>query len=224
MYTNHPKFESPGNNDLLWRYFDLARYLDLLIREQLFFANIEDLEDPYEGLTMSRAAPAPDSSGLTVSSWHNSEDENYAMWKIYAPGSAGLAIQTTFDRLKTSFNKTDKPVWIGKISYYNQKHTTEDAANDDPFRSALQKRSIYAFEKEVRCCYQPRRSEVGEEENASGKFNGVYIPVDLDRLIDRVYVSPYAPAWFRDLVAGINEKFHLDKPIIHSDVLGPIQT
>jgi hypothetical protein len=166
---------------------------------------------------MTTAAAKPPS--LTVSSWHNSGEENYAMWKIYAPGSAGLAIRTSFERLKACFSKTDKPVWIGKVVYYNQQHT-KAAANEDPLRLALRKRSIYAFEKEVRCCYLPQRSEVGDGEDASGKFNGIYIPVELDQLIDRVYISPYAPAWFRDLVVGINKKFLLKKPIVHSDVLG----
>jgi len=219
VYTNHPEFESPGKEDLLWRYFDLARYLDLLIREKLFFANIENLEDPYEGLMTPPATQAPSPSRLTICSWHNSAEENYAMWKIYAPGSAGLAIRTSFERLKACFNKTEKPVCIGKVAYYDQQHT-KDTASDDPLPLALRKRSIYAFEKEVRCCYLPQSSEVGDGEGTSGKFNGIYIPVDLDQLIDRVYISPYAPAWFRDLVVGINNKFLLKKPIVHSDVLG----
>lgn len=49
---------------------------------------------------------------------------------------------------------------------------------------------------------------------------GVYIPVDLDRLIDRIYISPYAPDWFRELIAGVNKRFGPGKQIVHSSVFG----
>jgi hypothetical protein len=101
MFTKHPDFVAPGKKDVLWRYFDLARYLDLLIREQLFFARAEEMEDPKEEW------------GINMSSWHSNGEESYAMWKIYARGTAGLAIQTSFGRLRDAFRVTDKPIWIG---------------------------------------------------------------------------------------------------------------
>lgn len=216
MYAAHPDFDAPCDQDQLWRYFDLARYLDLLIREQLFFSNIENMEDPWEGWAMDTGfrPQHPSSQLFTVSSWHNNDEENYAMWKIYAPGTAGLAIQTTFQRLRDAFAKTDKTIWIGKVSYYNQKQDTANAAGNKLY---LQKRSVFAFEKEVRCCFQPDPPAPGHDKEP---FKGVYIPLDLDQLIHRIYISPYAPAWFRDLIAGINKKFGIDKKIIHSDVLG----
>jgi hypothetical protein len=203
VYTSHSEVVAPADRDILWRYFDLARYLDLLIREQLFFARTEEMEDPNEEL------------GFNMSSWHNSEEESYAMWKIYAQGTAGLAIQTTFARLRQAFHATDKPIWIGKVAYYSEKHGDGGRRG---LRRYLQKRSVYSYEKEVRCCYKPQADEA--EQELCGSAAGVYIGVDLDQLIERVYISPYAPRWFRELIVGINKKFGVEKEIVHSGVLG----
>jgi hypothetical protein len=83
----------------------------------------------------------------------------------------------------------------------------------------MQKRAIYSFEQEVRCCYQldanEHRDHVWEEQ---GHVHGVYIPVNLDMLIERLYISPYSPNWFRELVTGLNQRFDLKKEILHSAV------
>ncbi len=43
--------------------------------------------------------------------------------------------------------------------------------------------------------------------------NGVYIPVDLDVLIERVIVSPTAPEWFGELVEALANKYDLKKDV-----------
>ncbi|HEX3934388.1 MAG TPA: hypothetical protein VHW43_06890 [Puia sp.] len=220
MYTDDPDFDAPGDNDLLWRYFDLARYLDLLIRERLFFSSVENMEDPFEGWAMENGfrRNSEDQDRVVVSSWHSNEEENYAMWKIYAQGSAGLAIQTRFSRLRDAFHPTDKRVRIGKVVYYRGTGDMAGAAGESLLKPYLQKRNIYAFEKEVRCCYRPEGN--GNEQEVSEAPRGVYLSVDLDRLIERIYISPYAPEWFRQLIGGVNKKFGVKKEIVHSDVFG----
>jgi hypothetical protein len=51
-----------------------------------------------------------------------------------------------------------------------------------------------------------------------GIYDGVFIPVDLNVLIERIFISPYAPKWFRDLIANTNQAFNIDKEIVHSSV------
>lgn len=220
MYSTHPEFEAPESDAILWRYFDLPRYLDLLIREQLFFPCANILEDPYEGRPGGQeehSAAGSNGPVVAVSSWHNNSQENYAMWKIYAYGNAGLAIQTTFERLKNSFEVTDKPVWIGKVIYYENDKAPEMA--DHQYIPFLHKRSIYAYEQEVRCCYRldtdDRKEYTWEEQ---GQVYGVFVPVDLSVLIGKIYISPYAPQWFRELVTATNRRLGIDKEIVHSRV------
>lgn len=219
MFTTHPEFELPDNDAVLWRYLDLPRYLDLLIKEQLFFPCASILEDPFEGMyrVNRQAFAAQGNPTLVISSWHHNTEENYAMWKIYAQGSAGLAIQTTFEHLKNSFHKTDKPVWIGKVKYYEEDHPP--AMEHRLYAPFLHKRSVFAFENEVRCCYKPDAADNDYSWEEQDLLSGVFIPVDLSVLIDRIYISPYAPQWFRELVAGINKRFHIDKEIVHSGIL-----
>ena len=44
----------------------------------------------------------------------------------------------------------------------------------------------------------------------------LFLSVDLDEMIESVYVSPMADAWFRDVVVDILEKYGLDKQVFHS--------
>jgi hypothetical protein len=151
---------------------------------------------------------------LAISSWHSNPNENYAMWKIYAQGYNGLAIQSNYKRLKGSFGSDEKSILIGKVKYYDE--GTDDSSETLVFR----KRTIYSFEQEVRCCY---KLDSGNEKDHTweeqGHVHGVYIPVHLQTLIDKLFISPYSPTWFKELVAGINRKFELDKEIVHSEVL-----
>lgn len=51
-----------------------------------------------------------------------------------------------------------------------------------------------------------------------GLKNGVFIDVDLNILIEKIYISPYSPKWINEIVAGINRRFNLSKEIVHSAV------
>lgn len=153
---------------------------------------------------------------VTINSWHWNTDENYAMWKIYARGDYGLAIQTTYERLKRCFAATDKPVFIGKVNYYNE--SWESIPVGDPLVPFLRKRRIYEYENEVRCCYVIPQEEKEFMWQEQDKYDGIFVKVDLDALVERIYISPYSPEWIRDFVAGINDKFNIEKEIVHSTV------
>jgi len=230
MFENQPGFEQIGDDEILWRYQDLPRYLDLLIRNQLFFTRIDRFEDPFEGkynqAAEDRAAKeelqrlaekhSRTRVAVTVNTWHQNSDENYAMWNIYAR-NYGVAIQTTYKKLKDSFRKTDKPVYIGKVIYFNEEK--DQIPTENPMAPFIRKRGMYRYENEIRCCYKVSQSTEGDflwEEQDT--YNGVFLDVDLHTLIERIYISPYAPKWYRDLIARTNEVFKIDKEIRHSSV------
>ena len=53
--------------------------------------------------------------------------------------------------------------------------------------------------------------------------NGISVPVSLDILIEKIFVSPKSPKWFLDLVKSISIKYGLDKEVIQSDLYnGPL--
>jgi hypothetical protein len=247
MFKPHEDFKQVDDSALLWRYQDLPRYLDLLLKQQLFFSRADRFEDPFEGkytvdakeeLIKEQVKELGDGEAdetvvqkakqkaeklteehiarrtfVTINSWHWNDVENYAMWKIYAKGTYGLAIQTTCERLKHCFDKAKQPVFIGKVDY--------DNCNVFPVNGSLKpflhKRKMYAYENEVRCCYvMPENNSFNWQ--AQDMNDGVFINVDLDTLIERIYISPYSPKWINDIVTGINEKFNIHKEIVHSTV------
>ncbi|TDH26420.1 DUF2971 domain-containing protein [Segetibacter sp. 3557_3] len=250
MFEQHPEFDLPEENTMLWRYQDIPRYLDLLLKQKLFFNRADRFEDPFEGMITKKsknqiyqelrrktlaevhhhtAAIAREEverlatehnamrNSVTINSWHCNNAENYAMWNIYAKGNYGVAIQTTCKRLIEAFKSTDKSIHIGKVNYYDEK------AEPIPFGNSLipflRKRSLYEYENEVRCCYVI--SDEDDEEicwEEQGIYSGVFINADLNVLIDKIYISPYSPKWIAEIIAGINEKFHINKPIVHSSV------
>lgn len=230
MFKVHSEFQQPEDSAILWRYVDLARYADLLLKKQLFFSRADKFEDPYEGRFNKENGSSLRQSDkieeakrqnqkrteIAISSWHQNNDESYAMWKIYAKGSYGIAVQTTFEKLKRSFNATDKPIYIGKVNYYDEDSNLLHVDNNS-FIPFLRKRAIYNYENEVRCCYALPQQEKYEWQQQD-IHNGVFIDVDLNEMIERIYISPYSPNWIRDIVEGLNKKFQFEKEIVHSKV------
>ncbi len=47
---------------------------------------------------------------------------------------------------------------------------------------------------------------------------GLYIPCDLNILIDKIFVSPDSPDWFKELVSSILEKYSLDREVKRSNL------
>ena len=45
---------------------------------------------------------------------------------------------------------------------------------------------------------------------------GIYIPVDLNILIEKIIVSPGAKPWFNEMVESILDKYELNKEIYNS--------
>ena len=71
------------------------------------------------------------------------------------------------------------------------------------------KRKSFEYENEVRAIVKRR--------NISEK--GIYIPINIEKLIDRIYVSPYAPEWFVAVVKSVVDKYKIDVPVLHSQML-----
>ena len=49
MYEEHPSFEPPPQEAVLWRYLNFTKFVSLLDRKSLFFARADKLGDPFEG-------------------------------------------------------------------------------------------------------------------------------------------------------------------------------
>jgi hypothetical protein len=135
-----------------------------------------------------------------VSCWHANERESEAMWKLYISAkNQGVAIQTTMERLCYSIGKTGFEV--GNVNYISYEKPLK--VNDVPI---WYKRTAFKHENEVRAIFKEAGSIRG----------GMPVEMDLNMLIERVYVSPSAPVWFANLVGSVLKKYGLNKLVEHS--------
>lgn len=136
-----------------------------------------------------------------ISCWHENSFESDAMWKLYSnEGKNGIAIQTTYGQLKDSLISQFK-IEIGKVIYKD--YSIEFTDDVEPF---WYKRKAFEFENEVRAVIK----------YATWDLDGINVDVNLDKLIEKIYISPYAPKWFYEVVKNVTWKYELNKEVIYS--------
>lgn len=240
MYTEHYSFESPDDNDIIWRYMDFTKLLSILEKNALFFSRADKLVDSFEGSVSIptadlRLKPLPEDVfiGLDISniearqivginSWHLNNDESAAMWKLYVRGDNGIAIQSRFHRLKNCFNNyKDEEIRIGKIKYID--YQADYMPDGNVYYPFLYKRKSFEYEKELRALIIRYRELDGKVDVNVFNKGGDYIPIDVQTLVENMYVSPTSGPWFCDLVKSILNKYGLKiRPIKSSLSKDPI--
>lgn len=156
---------------------------------------------------------------ITVSCWHSNDHESEAMWKLYNENHKGIAIKTSLESLAFSFkdNDDEHQISIGKvkyIDYFNSGLTKDDCVVDGTI-SPLLKRLSFSHENEVRVFISPN---VAEGEVIKGR-KPLRIKVDLNSLIEGVYISPYASGLFTSSVKAICKKYLIEEQKVHASGL-----
>jgi len=205
----------PVERQRLWRYMSLEKLLSLLQRG-LHFAQLKTFKDPQEGtapkvLIWKGKGDQPmvpmhvhdDPTQLYVCCWHRSADESAAMWSIYS-GTGGVAVTTTLDRLAVALKDSPQNVEIAEVHYITPPPSGVLAAGS-PWTV---KRPSFSHEKEVRAVF--RDPECGR--------SGIYIPVNVAGLIERIYVSPESESWIEEVVENVVAKYGLSAPVRRSDL------
>ncbi len=138
-----------------------------------------------------------------ISCWHCNSCESEAMWKLYAVNiKNAIAIQTTMQNLYNALDR-DPYIKIGKINYIDYQKQFA------PVNGAYwYKRKSFEHEREVRAVLMDTKCE----------NNGIYVPVNVEKLITQIHVSPFAPEWFVDVIRSITEKYDISKPILYSEM------
>lgn len=154
-------------------------------------------------------------SDVAINCWHINPYESAAMWKLYSKSNDGIAVQSTYGRLSDCFRNTTLNVYIGRVNYINY-------ANDKmetPFDSFLYKRKSFEYENELRAVIYWRRAYQNQEVQVEHYSGGVYIPVDLHTLVQKVYIAPNAPLWLADLTHTLLKQFNLGEIILQQSQL-----
>jgi hypothetical protein len=236
---------------------DLAQFLSILEKQALFFPSVATLAeaDPYEGEPLPaklRAAQARGAEALRTfrlnceifkhlnfyNCWHMNDAESDAMWKLYLKGSQGIAIQSTVERVKWSFqNSLADTVYMALVEYVDYDRFTPP---NTLFRSSdyMYKRLVFRHEQEVRLgTYNSDvRSEFVDDAGFIKAPNpsvtladiilhperkGVYVPANISVLIERVMIYPFAPTWFSDLVTSLSKRLSYAFEVVPSEMGRP---
>ncbi len=232
MFKNNNDIKLPQNpNTVVWKYLDLSKFLDLLISQKLFMSRSDKFEDQFEG-TFSEPTfeeikklmidnddflkkYKSHREKVAISSWHINEYESFAMWQIFTQNSEGLAIQSTIKRLQNALVIEKKHTqYIGEVNYIDYKK--EHIPFENMFFPFLFKRKSFQYEREVRIISDVTESNI--------KLNdGLKINIDINQLIERIYIHPKSQNWYKnlviELVSQLGFDFTIEKSDLESDIL-----
>ena len=258
MYEVHADFPSPPDTARLWRYMDLSRFLCLLHRRALYFCRRDELHDPWEGALSAgvvgqiRSVVGEDGlSGVAglyglvaaqavLNCWHENDCESVAMWRLYTSGNDGVAMYTTFARLKEALSGSIYSINIARVVYADhERDMAKEAASASSVEALntmgpiLQKRRSYAHESEVRAIIPfpdaPALERYAAMENPPlgttilvarrERELGLHVPVDPTVLIEGIVLSPNYPPWAIEALQSAIDQAGLPVHIQTSDLL-----
>jgi hypothetical protein len=235
MADAEPSFKTPSNFDIpIWRYMDLAKYLAILQRQSLFFPRASLMGDPFEGSSTKLMVAAREQflqsinhpelhmelgqafKGMVqkylISCWHMNELESAAMWSLYLRSNEGVCIQSTYRRLRSCLPKC---VSIGEVEYVN--YDTERFSPEIIFNLIMHKRKSFEHERELRAVFwEMDESPDAQTYKTKIEPTGLWIPVNLPSLIERVCISLTAEAWLASVIDGVTTKYDLQVPVVQS--------
>jgi hypothetical protein len=232
MYSIDPNIKlTVDSNTIVWKYLDLSKFVDLLLNRKLFMSRSDKFEDQYEG-TFSEptfeeirklSIDNPDfldyyktrRKNVVISSWHINEYESFAMWQIFTQKSEGLAIQSTLGRLqKALIPETTYAQHVGEVNYIDYKK--EYIPFDNDFFPFLFKRKSFQYEREIRIISDVTQHNLMID-------NGLKIEIDLNQLIEKIYIHPKSENWYKNLVIELVKRlgfdFEIEKSDLESDIL-----
>ena len=232
MYISDKNIKLSENPDtVIWKYLDLSKFVDLLLYKKLFMSRSDKFEDQYEG-TFSEptyeeikklAKDNPNfldnykthRKNVVISSWHINEYESFAMWQIFTQKNEGLAIQSTLGKLQKALDvDSDFEQYIGEVNYIDYKK--EYIPFENTFFPFLFKRKSFQYEREVRVISDVTKFNLEID-------NGLKIDVNLEELIEKIYIHPKSENWYKklvmDLVSRLGFDFETEKSDLESDIL-----
>jgi hypothetical protein len=232
MYKKNDNIKLPEDpNTIVWKYLDLSKFLDLLMSRKLFMSRSDKFEDQYEGTfseptyeeikKLSENNPEfldyykSHREKVVVSSWHINEYESFAMWQIFTQNNEGLAIQSTIGRLQKALKpEINYSQFIGEVNYIDYKK--EYIPFDNMFFPFMFKRKSFQYEREVRIISDLSENNI--------KINdGLKIDVDINQLIEKIYIHPKSENWYKklviELVSKLDYTIEIEKSDLESDIL-----
>jgi hypothetical protein len=175
-----------------------------------------------------------------VSCWYAQDHESAAMWRVYGRSEECIAVQTTYERLVELLPNYTQ---CGMVKYFDH---NEEGFNPfgNGFDWVMHKRSWFSDEKECRAVIwnagppnfeDVQHFRIHSEMNAMRMFgkpigtngwtiehmepspaSGVSVQLDLNKLLEAIYLGPRASSMLAKLVATLVDRTGLIIPIVRS--------
>lgn len=226
---------------------DFAKFVALISTGYLYFSRADRLGDPYEG-SVPRAnvglRPKIYAEELRragskfkgvlgkydeyidwsrqwtfVSCWHANWHESAAMWNLYARTDQAVAIRTQY---QTLIQLLAPDFYVGEVSYIDYEKDWMPEGNS--FYPFMHKRVSFAHEHEVRAICQnlPDSGDAKQiDMSAVNDGKGVPVRVELDQLIQSVFVAPACDHWFVEALRAVMDQFEIAAKIHPSSLSVP---
>jgi hypothetical protein len=235
----YEKVNQPKDNSLLWRYMSLDKFINMISTRQLFFSRLDNFPDQLEG-TMpikNKAIIADDIKelpshseaiqfserkeiivnsyrGFTLANcWSKNDAESFALWKIYLDGAKhGVAIQTSYDKLKKSVSSQTNDILFGEVEYVNELDSIQQQT------ISLRKIPPYIFENEVRAVIFNQFTKEGPRKGFPKYKYGLSVHVDIENLIEKIYMPPLSPKWYEETVFNLIQKYGYNFLLVPSEI------
>jgi hypothetical protein len=158
-----------------------------------------------------------------ISCWHQNEGESAAMWKLYLKSGEGVALQSSFGRLRRELDGADRRIHLGKVRYIDYKKRATPAGTPHligrcymlgQFAPFIYKRLGFSHENEIRGVFQDAWERPGDPSEAQ---RGLPITVNVRELVEGVYVAPGTQGWLRDAVQSVLRRFGIDREVRPSE-------
>lgn len=239
MFKDHYSFHQPSDNTTIWRYLDFAKFVDLILSNQLHFTRSDNFDDPFEGDFKFKdyeiykpmfVDQEKSKKFYFINCWHINEEQSDAMWKIFLDTNNGIAIKSTIGDLKRGLSKSNDDIYISQMYYHNfSKVTFDDLLKEEKQRMRQSfgegvnmfkyKRISFEHEKELRLMFidLPIPHVTRDcPERPCLEFKKIDIVVE--SLINEIVIAPFADRWFKTLVEKFVSSFHLNLSVTQSDL------
>lgn len=230
MYFKHPDLPSIDKAQKIWHYFTLPKFISLISNSSLYFCRQDKFDDSFEGALTEKDEVFIEkisqaitknmkggSLGCTYSNcWTKSEADEYVLWSSYASLTDGIAIQSTVAKLIYSLDPDDKrQIYMSDVQYIDYKRNYSfqlTGGKVNLIAPHFTKRPYFDAEKEFRALYWDK----------SGRYctssEGLLFKVNLNELIENVYVVPFSKPWYKALIEDLIDKYGIKKEVRHSSI------
>ncbi|MBU4016836.1 DUF2971 domain-containing protein [Patescibacteria group bacterium] len=230
----------PDNIDApLWRYITYEKLTSLPTKRALYFSRSDLFTDTQEGTfskeTLKRrpiffegatdhwinvTMPLFDKRTkkcVYINCWHNNKNESKHMWMTYSESGKGIAIKSSLVRLKNAILDDKKEFLIRPVWYidYEKEHISEANA----FYPYFYKHISFQNEREFRIAVIENFEKIGAPNFDKLKFEpGLFIKVNIDILIENIYLSPFVSEVFTMKVFKLLEDYRITNKLQRSNL------